>query len=156
MRTSDGGENMKNVYVVDALRTPFGSFGGSLADVPAPHLAGAVMKALLEKVDRFWGEVDLLQQCLHHRSRKMRRGNIRQRSSERTERSSQGVHHVHVFHVLPSIRGAHFPPNIASGCGGTQPVACVDGGAYGPRPYSLRPPTRDRDLAQDMSVTLQG
>ena len=42
---------MKNVYVVDALRTPFGSFGGSLADVPAPHLAGAVMKALLEKVD---------------------------------------------------------------------------------------------------------
>jgi acetyl-CoA C-acetyltransferase len=51
MRTSDGGENMKNVYVVDALRTPFGSFGGSLADVPAPHLAGAVMKALLEKVD---------------------------------------------------------------------------------------------------------
>src|SRR5450756_288170 len=50
MRTSDGGENMKNVYVVDALRTPFGSFGGSLADVLAPHLAGAVMKALLEKV----------------------------------------------------------------------------------------------------------
>ena len=42
---------MKNVYVVDALRTPFGSFGGSLADVPAPQLAGAVMKALLEKVD---------------------------------------------------------------------------------------------------------
>lgn len=42
---------MKDVYVVDALRTPFGSFGGSLADVPAPHLAGAVMKALLEKVD---------------------------------------------------------------------------------------------------------
>ncbi|HZK48631.1 MAG TPA: thiolase family protein [Thermoleophilia bacterium] len=42
---------MKDVYVVDALRTPFGSFGGSLADVPAPQLAGAVMKALLEKVD---------------------------------------------------------------------------------------------------------
>ena len=41
---------MKDVYVVDALRTPFGSFGGSLADVPAPQLAGAVMKALLEKV----------------------------------------------------------------------------------------------------------
>jgi acetyl-CoA C-acetyltransferase len=40
---------MPDVYVVDALRTPFGSFGGALADVEAPHLAGAVMKALVER-----------------------------------------------------------------------------------------------------------
>lgn len=40
---------MKNVYVVEALRTPFGSFGGVLADVPAPRLAAAVMQALLER-----------------------------------------------------------------------------------------------------------
>jgi acetyl-CoA C-acetyltransferase len=40
---------MENVYVVEALRTPFGSFGGSLADVPAPKLASTVISALLEK-----------------------------------------------------------------------------------------------------------
>jgi acetyl-CoA C-acetyltransferase len=39
---------MKNVYVVEAFRTPFGTFGGSLADVPAPQLAAPVMKKLLE------------------------------------------------------------------------------------------------------------
>jgi acetyl-CoA C-acetyltransferase len=40
---------MENVYVVEALRTPFGSFGGVLADVPAPKLAAAVIGGLLEK-----------------------------------------------------------------------------------------------------------
>jgi acetyl-CoA C-acetyltransferase len=40
---------MTNVYLVEALRTPFGSFGGSLADVPAPKLAAPVMAKLLEK-----------------------------------------------------------------------------------------------------------
>lgn len=39
---------MNDVYVVEALRTPFGSFGGSLADVPASKLAAPVMTALLE------------------------------------------------------------------------------------------------------------
>lgn len=40
---------MKEVFVVEALRTPFGSFGGMLADVEAPKLAAAVMKGLLER-----------------------------------------------------------------------------------------------------------
>jgi acetyl-CoA C-acetyltransferase len=40
---------MENVYVVEALRTPFGSFGGVLADVPAPKLAAAVIGGLLER-----------------------------------------------------------------------------------------------------------
>lgn len=39
---------MKNVYVVDALRTPFCSFGGALSDVPAPKLAAPVLARLLE------------------------------------------------------------------------------------------------------------
>lgn len=37
----------ENVYVVEAKRTPFGSFGGMLADVEAPDLAAAVIKGLL-------------------------------------------------------------------------------------------------------------
>lgn len=40
---------MENVYVVEALRTPFGSFGGVLADVPAPKLAAAVISELLAR-----------------------------------------------------------------------------------------------------------
>lgn len=39
---------MQSVYVVEALRTPFGSFGGVLADVPAPKLAAPVIAALLQ------------------------------------------------------------------------------------------------------------
>ena len=41
---------MQEVYVLSALRTPFGSLGGSLADVPAPQLASQVIKALLEQI----------------------------------------------------------------------------------------------------------
>jgi len=40
---------MENVYVVEALRTPFGSFGGVLADVPAPKLAASVICELLAR-----------------------------------------------------------------------------------------------------------
>ena len=40
---------MSEVFIVDVLRTPFGSFGGSLSDVPAPQLAATVAKALLER-----------------------------------------------------------------------------------------------------------
>ncbi len=40
---------MNEVFVVDGLRTPFGSFGGALADVAAPQLGAKVMAALLEK-----------------------------------------------------------------------------------------------------------
>jgi len=39
---------MSDVFIIDALRTPFGSFSGSLADVPAPRLAAPVMAKLLE------------------------------------------------------------------------------------------------------------
>jgi acetyl-CoA C-acetyltransferase len=40
---------MKDVFVVESLRTPLGSFGGALADVEAPRLGAAVIKGLLEK-----------------------------------------------------------------------------------------------------------
>lgn len=40
---------MKDVYVVESLRTPLGSFGGVLSDVEAPHLAAAVIKGILER-----------------------------------------------------------------------------------------------------------
>ena len=40
---------MGEVFVVEALRTPFGSFGGTLAEVPAVELAATVMRGLLEK-----------------------------------------------------------------------------------------------------------
>jgi len=40
---------MSDVFVVEALRTPFGSFGGNLADVPAPQLAAAVIKELVAR-----------------------------------------------------------------------------------------------------------
>ncbi len=40
---------MENVYVIEALRTPFGSFGGTLADVPAPRLGAAVIGELLAR-----------------------------------------------------------------------------------------------------------
>lgn len=39
----------KQVYIVSAVRTPFGSFGGSLKDVPATKLGAAAIKAALEK-----------------------------------------------------------------------------------------------------------
>ena len=40
---------MQDVYIIDALRTPFGSFGGQLADISAHSLAAQVMKSLLER-----------------------------------------------------------------------------------------------------------
>lgn len=40
---------MKDVFVVEALRTPFGSFGGQLAEVPAPTLAAQVITELLRR-----------------------------------------------------------------------------------------------------------
>jgi len=49
---------MENVYVVEALRTPFGSFGGALADVPAPRLAAPVLERLLASAGVRGGDVD--------------------------------------------------------------------------------------------------
>lgn len=39
----------KQVYIVSAVRTPFGSFGGSLKDVPATKLGAAAIKSAIEK-----------------------------------------------------------------------------------------------------------
>ena len=50
---------MRDVFVCDAIRTPIGRFGGSLAKVRADDLAAAPIKALKErnpKVD--WSAVD--------------------------------------------------------------------------------------------------
>ena len=41
---------MKEVYIVSAVRTPLGSFGGSLASVPAPRLGAAAIKAAIERI----------------------------------------------------------------------------------------------------------
>ena len=39
----------EEVYIIDGMRTPFGSFGGVLADVAAPQLAATVIKGLLSR-----------------------------------------------------------------------------------------------------------
>ncbi|CAG5085124.1 acetyl-CoA C-acyltransferase [Parvicella tangerina] len=41
---------MKEVYIVSAVRTPMGSFGGALSSVPAPKLGAAAIKGALAKV----------------------------------------------------------------------------------------------------------
>jgi acetyl-CoA C-acetyltransferase len=41
--------NKKEVYIVSAVRTPIGSFGGSLKDIPAPKLGSIVIKNAVEK-----------------------------------------------------------------------------------------------------------
>ena len=38
---------MRDVFIVDAVRTPFGSFNGALAEEPAPRLAATTIRALL-------------------------------------------------------------------------------------------------------------
>jgi acetyl-CoA C-acetyltransferase len=40
---------MSEVFVVNGLRTPFGSLGGALADVEAPLLGATVIRALLDR-----------------------------------------------------------------------------------------------------------
>ncbi len=40
---------MKEVFIISAVRTPIGSFGGSLAGVSATHLGAAAIKGALEK-----------------------------------------------------------------------------------------------------------
>ncbi len=40
---------MRAVYVVEALRTPFGAFGGALAGIGAPQLAAAVIAELVRR-----------------------------------------------------------------------------------------------------------
>lgn len=40
---------MNEVFIVEARRTPFGSFGGALSDISAPDLASQVMRDLLHR-----------------------------------------------------------------------------------------------------------
>jgi acetyl-CoA C-acetyltransferase len=41
---------MKEVYIVSAVRTPMGSFGGTLAGTPATKLGAAAIKAAIERI----------------------------------------------------------------------------------------------------------
>ena len=43
---------MKEAYIVDAIRTPIGSFRGALAQVRADDLAAIPIKALMDKFPR--------------------------------------------------------------------------------------------------------
>ncbi len=47
-----------DVFLVEALRTPFGSFGGALSSVEAPRLGAHVIKALLEKTSLRGEDID--------------------------------------------------------------------------------------------------
>jgi acetyl-CoA C-acetyltransferase len=41
--------NMKEVYIISAVRTPIGSFGGAFKDVPTTKLGAAAIKGAIEK-----------------------------------------------------------------------------------------------------------
>lgn len=49
---------MKEVYIVSAVRTPIGSFNGSLSSVPATQLGAAAIKGALSKINLDAAEVD--------------------------------------------------------------------------------------------------
>ena len=49
---------MTNVVIVDAIRTPIGSFGGALATLPASRLGALLIKALVERNKLAADEVD--------------------------------------------------------------------------------------------------
>lgn len=50
---------MKNAYIIDAIRTPFGRYGGGLASVRTDDLGATVIKALIERNSQVdFGEVD--------------------------------------------------------------------------------------------------
>jgi acetyl-CoA C-acetyltransferase len=51
-------KEMKDVFIVVALRTPFCSFGGQLAEVPAPTLAAQVIKEILHRTGINGSELD--------------------------------------------------------------------------------------------------
>lgn len=50
--------NKKEVYIISAVRTPIGSFGGSLKDIPAPKLGATAIKGAVEKAGIKPGDVD--------------------------------------------------------------------------------------------------
>src|SRR3954470_4565799 len=54
-----GRDSMRDVFVCDAVRTPIGRFGGSLAKVRADDLAAAPIKALMARHSKLdWSAVD--------------------------------------------------------------------------------------------------
>lgn len=56
---------MNEVYIVSAVRTAMGSFGGSLASVPATKLGAAAIKGALEKINLAPAEVqEVLMGCV--------------------------------------------------------------------------------------------
>lgn len=57
--------NKKEVYIISAVRTPMGSFGGGLKDFSAPKLGAIAIKAALEKAGVQPGQVqDVLMGCV--------------------------------------------------------------------------------------------
>jgi acetyl-CoA C-acetyltransferase len=40
---------MENTFIVESLRTPFGSFGGGLSEIEAPRLGEAVIRGIMER-----------------------------------------------------------------------------------------------------------
>ena len=55
----------KEVYVISAVRTPVGSFGGSLKDLSATQLGAAAIKSALEKAGVDANKVnDVLMGCV--------------------------------------------------------------------------------------------
>lgn len=56
---------MKEVYIISAVRTPMGSFGGSLKDLPATKLGAAAIKGAVEKAGIQPAQVqDVLMGCV--------------------------------------------------------------------------------------------
>src|SRR5205814_6658074 len=54
-----GRDSMRDVFICDAVRTPIGRFGGSLAKVRADDLAAAPIKALMARHSKLdWSAVD--------------------------------------------------------------------------------------------------
>lgn len=49
---------MRKVYLVEGARTPFGSYGGTLADIHATDLGATVIKGLIEKLHLDPSDVD--------------------------------------------------------------------------------------------------
>src|SRR5687768_3018141 len=57
--------NNKEVYILSAVRTPMGSFGGGLKDLSAPQLGAIAIKAALEKAGLEGQQVqDVLMGCV--------------------------------------------------------------------------------------------
>src|SRR5688572_31141025 len=57
--------NKKEVYIVSAVRTPIGSFGGSLKDFAAPQLGALAIKAAITRAGINPGDInELLMGCV--------------------------------------------------------------------------------------------